>query len=113
MKALSTGFNDRPESASRPFDAGRDGFVLGEGAGVMILEDMQHALDRGARIYAEVQSSTALCRVGCLAAGQGGFAMREGAGVMIFEDLLYVLTGGAHLRRGTDQYRVALRCARV
>ena len=53
-RALSTGFNDRPEQASRPYDKDRDGFVMGEGAGVVVLEELNHALARGARIYGEV-----------------------------------------------------------
>ncbi|WP_367715191.1 beta-ketoacyl-ACP synthase II [Nitratireductor sp. GISD-1A_MAKvit] len=53
-KALSTGFNDTPEKASRPYDRDRDGFVMGEGAGVVVLEELEHAKARGAKIYAEV-----------------------------------------------------------
>ncbi len=54
MTALATGYNDAPEKSSRPFDANRNGFVFGEGAGVMILETLERAIKRGARIYGEV-----------------------------------------------------------
>ncbi|MEM9287505.1 MAG: beta-ketoacyl-ACP synthase II [Pseudomonadota bacterium] len=53
-KALSTGYNDAPETASRPYDEGRDGFVMGEGAGMVILEEYDRAKARGAKIYGEV-----------------------------------------------------------
>lgn len=61
MKAMSTSYNDTPERASRPFDKGRDGFIMGEGAGVLLLETLEHAKARGAKIYCEVVGYSATC----------------------------------------------------
>ena len=82
-KALSTGYNDTPEIASRPWDEGRDGFVMGEGAGVVVLEDYDHAKARGAKIYAEVTgyglSGDAHHITAPAADGNGGFRAMKAA----------------------------------
>jgi 3-oxoacyl-[acyl-carrier-protein] synthase II len=54
VRALSTGFNDTPQRASRPWDVDRDGFVMGDGSGIVVLEELEHAKKRGAKIYAEI-----------------------------------------------------------
>ncbi len=60
MKAMSTN-NEAPHKASRPFDANRDGFIMGEGAGILVIESLEHALARGARIYCELSGYAATC----------------------------------------------------
>ena len=83
MKALSTSYNDTPTRASRPWDKGRDGFVMGEGSGVLVIEDLEHARKRGAKIYAEILGYGLAGDAYHLTApaedGSGGFRAMRGA----------------------------------
>ena len=108
-KALSTAFNDEPTRASRPWDRARDGFVMGEGAGVVILEELGHAKARGARIYAELKgyglSGDAHHITAPADDGDGGFrAMKmalERAG-MNFDDIDYINAHGTSTPLGDE-----------
>ena len=82
-RAMSTHFNDNPTKASRPYDKDRDGFVMGEGAGALVLEELEHAKARGAKIYAEVVgyglAGDAFHITAPVESGDGGFRAMQGA----------------------------------
>ena len=108
-RALSTSFNDTPTKASRPYDKDRDGFVMGEGAGIVVLEDLEHARRRGARIYAEVigygMSGDAYHITAPSETGDGAFrSMRaavQRAGIAV-KDLDYINAHGTSTPMGDE-----------
>ena len=108
-KALSTGFNEHPTKGSRPWDKDRDGFVMGEGSGIVVLEELEHAKKRGAKIYGEIigygMSGDAHHITAPAADGNGGFramtAALKRAGVAL-EDIDYINAHGTSTPLGDE-----------
>jgi 3-oxoacyl-[acyl-carrier-protein] synthase II len=116
MRALSTHFNDAPEKASRPWDQARDGFVMGEGSGIVVLEEREHAKKRGAQIYAELVgyglSGDAHHITAPAADGDGGYRAMANAlrhARLNAEDIGYVNAHGTSTPLGDEIELGALR----
>lgn len=115
-RALSTGYNDTPQKASRPFDKGRDGFVIGEGAGCVVLEEYEHAKKRGAKIYAEIvgygMSGDAYHVTSPSEDGDGGYRAMQAAlrrAKLAPSDVSYINTHGTSTPLGDDIELTAIR----
>ncbi|MGB0749844.1 MAG: beta-ketoacyl-ACP synthase II [Magnetospiraceae bacterium] len=115
-KALSTSYNDTPQAASRPWDKGRDGFVMGEGSGIVVLEELEHAKKRGAKIYGEVigygMSGDAYHITAPAEDGNGGFRSMRAAlkrSGLAPEDIDYINAHGTSTPLGDEIEHGAVR----